>query len=142
MSIKANAQVRFKLRPQSQINMEVGDAVLVGLIKWVQEVVREIVKPPPIGSPFDTGRNRRSIGWMVSPVGKISFGSLSTVGGGRTSGGGLITEGDSFAVAIASSSGYGGWLEIGTKRMAARPHIVPNVVRKKKELDRFLSDTV
>lgn len=135
--IKANAQVKFKLRSTREIDEDVSDELMLGLIKWVQGVVREIVKPPPTGSPFETGRNRNSVGWMVSPFGDVSFGTLSVSSGG-TERANIQTVRDEVVVAIATSSGYGGWLEIGTRFMAARAYIVPNVVRAKSKLDDFL----
>lgn len=135
--IKANAQVRFKLRPIRAIDEDVSNELMPGMIEWIQDVVREIVKPPPTGSPFETGRNRNSVGWMVSPFGDVGFGSLSVSGGG-TERSDTQTVRDEIVVAIATSSGYGGWLEIGTKFMVARAYIVPNVVRAKSKLDDFL----
>lgn len=142
MGIKANAVVKFQLRPRGGIMEETSTGILTGLIEWVQLVVREVVKPPPMGSPYDTGHNRRSVGWMISPYGESGFGTLKTLDLGEQSTRGLRTTNDSPVVAIATSSGYGGWLEIGTTKMPARPYVVPNVVRMKRALDKFLHDTV
>ena len=139
--IKANVTVKLVLRPENEIMDELNEGVIVGLIKWVQLVVREAVKPPPEGSPFDTGHNRRSIGWMVSPAGRISFGTLSTSSGKKGSGG-VKTQSDIPVVALATSSGYGGWLEIGTRKMHARPYLVPSVKKLKPQLDRLLSNVI
>ena len=49
------------------------------------------------GSPVLTGHNRRSIGFTLKKL----------------------------SARIFSTSGYGGWLEIGTSRMAAQPYFKP-----------------
>lgn len=140
--IKANVSVRLNIRPSKDVMDELNVAVLVALVEWIQLVVREAVKPPPEGSPFDTGKNRRSIGWMISKHGSSTFGTLSTVGSGQHSPGSVRTESAIPIVALATSSGYGGWLEIGTSRMSPRPYLVPAVKKLRSKLDGALSDII
>lgn len=64
-----------------------------------QEIARRAKQPPPVGSPFDTGTNRRSIIW-------------------RNINGRLWV--------VATTSGYGGFLELGTSKMPARPYLKPS----------------
>lgn len=61
------------------------------------ETMAELSKrPPPIGSPVDTGNNRDSI--AVDPIGAMKF-------------------------RVATQTGYGAYLEFGTAKMAARPYL-------------------
>ena len=62
-------------------------------------------------SPVDTGNNRDSIATKTG------------VEGGRPVG------------RVYTQSGYGGWLEIGTSRMAARPYLAP-AYKEAKDLTR------
>lgn len=57
-------------------------------------------------SPFDQGTNSRSIRHSVS---------------GKTA-------------EIHTESGYGGWLEVGTSRMRARPYLRPAIERNKEKI--------
>ncbi|HUT58988.1 MAG TPA: HK97-gp10 family putative phage morphogenesis protein [Phycisphaerae bacterium] len=66
-------------------------------------------------SPFKTGTNRRSINWDASR------------GGERR---------------IFTQSGYGGYLELGTKKMAARPFIRPALEAVKQRAAEILKDLI
>lgn len=60
-------------------------------------------------SPYDTGNNRDSIQFKESGRGRFM---------------------------VYTESGYGGWLEIGTTKMPARPYIRPAYYEAKDELER------
>lgn len=60
------------------------------------------------GTPFDTGNNRRSIG---------------------------ILEGSDGSYAVGTTSGYGAYLEFGTKRMPAQPYFLPAADIAKKNIE-------
>lgn len=78
---------------------QVGVASAKGIETDLLDVMVELAKrAPPLGSPYKTGRNRNSIKWK-----KIAR---------------LIWH-------IFTESNYGGWLELGTKRMDARPYFAP-----------------
>ncbi len=62
-------------------------------------------------SPYDTGNNRSSIAWQFD------------------SGLGVFI--------VFTESGYGGWLEIGTSIMAARPYLRPAFEKAKAQLKRL-----
>ena len=66
-------------------------------------------------SPYKTGTNRRSIRWAAPR------------GGERT---------------IFTQSGYGAYLELGTKKMAARPYIRPALEDVKRRATTILKDLV
>ena len=124
MAIKPKIDVKIKLRPTSQIMGEVGRDLRPPFIRAAQNAVAFAV----INSPFDTGLNRSSLGWSLSELGQASFGTLTTGGAG---GGvpGVTSDRDKISVLIAGTSGYSGWLEIGTRRMSARPYIKPGAER-------------
>lgn len=76
----------------------------VALRAATETVELDMIPDAVRGSPVKTGRNRRSIS------GDARFGPTGHVEGR------LFTE-----------SGYGGYLEVGTARMAARPYLAPAV---------------
>lgn len=85
-----------------------------GMVEVARMVVNRASEPPPIGSPYETGHNRNSLGW-VPPGGRVQ-------GRGRSSRrGGFATDGRRYRrrdrIVVASTSGYGGWLDIGTRRI-------------------------
>jgi len=59
-------------------------------------------------SPVDTGHNKRSIDYQF--LGRFDF-------------------------RVFSESGYGGWLEFGTARMAARPYFAPSFQKARREFE-------
>jgi len=63
-------------------------------------------------SPVKTGNNRRSISWGTVAEVRRRDESGTTIPGGVTH-------------AVWTESGYGGFLETGTRKMAARPYIRP-----------------
>jgi len=66
-------------------------------IKAVKDIVLDIERDAKKGSPVLTGNNRRSI----------------------------ESKADGLSGQVNSTSGYGGWLEIGTSKMPARPYFKP-----------------
>ncbi len=81
-----------------------------GLVETVTDIANDAIK----GSPVLTGNNRRSIKFEVGPGGEVAKGEL---------------EG-----AVYSTSGYGGFLETGTVKMAAQPYIKPALDKNVKKL--------
>jgi len=86
--------------------------------------------PPPIGSPFDTGHNRRSIGFKIKGGAEIE-GRETPQGDDPPRKDADVEETINFSgdreVAVVTTSGYGGYLECGTKYVYPRPYIVPAV---------------
>jgi len=66
-------------------------------VKAVKDTIKDIAEDAVKGSPHLTGHNRRSIDYMA----------------------------DGLNGQVNSTSGYGGWLEIGTSKMPARPYFKP-----------------
>ena len=81
---------------------EVQDKVKKASKQGLKEVVVDIANDAIKGSPLLTGNNKRSIKFEVGPGGEVAK-----------------KEGEG---AVYSTSGYGGYLETGTVKMAARPY--------------------
>lgn len=73
----------------------------------IEEVVDASTRYAQRESPYRFGHNRSSLTWDKS--------------GGKS--------GDVPGYRIYTQSGYGGYLELGTARMAARPYIEPSIRR-------------
>jgi len=92
----------FKLNLKSK---EVEDKVKKASELGLKEVIVDIAGDAIKGSPVLTGNNRRSIAYEIGPGGEVAKTEL---------------EG-----AVYSTSGYGGYLETGTRFMAAQPYFRP-----------------
>ena len=101
----------FKLNLKTK---EVQDKVSKATKQGLKDVVVDIANDAIKGSPVLTGNNRRSIMFEVGPGKEIAKGEL---------------EG-----AVYSTSGYGGFLETGTVKMAARPYFKPALDRNIRKL--------
>jgi len=77
------------------------------------EVTNDAVR----GSPWLTGNNRRSLVGEVSRMGMVASG-----GGGSSE---RLIDDSKIEGAVYGTSGYSGFLEVGTSRMPARPYIKP-----------------
>ena len=85
--------------------------------KGIKDVVRDIASDAIKGSPIAKiggGTNRRSIRFEVGLGGEVAKEELSG--------------------AVYSTSGYGGFLETGTVKMAARPYFKPALDKNIKNL--------
>ncbi len=92
--------VQFKFRPNPAAIAKLNGALFRALDETLDlDVLPEAVE----GSPYITGTNRRSIATEIEEV------------GGRVEG------------SIFTQSGYGGYLEVGTSKMAAQPYLWPAV---------------
>ena len=93
---------------------EVTKKVLEAAKKATKAVVIDNAQDAIEQSPALTGNNKRSIKYEVGPGGEIAKKDL---------------EG-----AVYSTSGYGGYLETGTVKMAARPYFRPALDKFAKNL--------
>ena len=92
--------VQFKFKPNPAAMAKLNGA----LFRALDETLDFDILPDAVdGSPHITGNNARSIATETEEV------------GGRVEG------------TIFTQSGYGGYLEIGTSKMAARPYLWPAV---------------
>jgi len=113
--VKFSAQVDLKLNV-TQVVALVEDASRKGLRDVTVQVTAQTIEPPPIGSPVLTGTNRRSIAAEVA-------GMAGTVAGEGPSE--RVVDERQIESAVYSTSGYGGFLEVGTRLMPARPYFGP-----------------
>lgn len=97
---------------------EVEDKVKKATEQGLKDAIVDIANDAIHGSPVLTGNNRRSIKFEVGPGGEVAK-----------------YEGEG---AIYSTSGYGGFLETGTVKMAARPYFKPALDRNIKNLPNFI----
>jgi len=82
------------------------------------------------GSPAVTGNNRRSIFFGVSGMGHKQGSSEGRQAGDTWTGQDISVLNESkLEGAVYSTSGYGGFLETGTRRMGARPYFKPALDR-------------
>lgn len=98
--MKIRADLIMNLKTKEVIN-KVNKATKEGIKNVVVDIANDAIK----GSPVLTGNNRRSIKYEVGPGGQVAKNER---------------EG-----AVYSTSGYGGYLETGTVKMAAHPYFKP-----------------
>ena len=135
-----NVTASLQLRLKPGATEEVLDAVLGGFIEYAQEVVSFAVKNHPYTDR--SGKNSGSIGWVSSKLGTANFGKVSLANGGTSSPIGAASRKNRIEVAVVTTSGYGGHLEVGTVKMNAFPYIVPAVVATKPEFKKALTGVV
>lgn len=102
--MKLEASVTLNLKTK-EITLAVHDAARLAMRDTVVAVHNDAMH----GSPKKTGHNMRSIMFEVGPGGEVAKGDL---------------EG-----AVYGTSGYSGYLEVGTRFMAARPYFKPALDR-------------
>ena len=116
----------MKLTVDAKINLrdkEVREQVHQATRDGLRDVVVLMHGDAVQNSPYLTGNNRRSLASEVSGMGLVAGTFMERVCDAR------LDE-----AALYSTSGYGGWLEVGTGRMAARPYIKPAFDRHKGKL--------
>ena len=123
MKISSKFEVNLK---NKEVQAKVNNATKKSLLNVVVAIANTAIK----GSPIITGHNRRSIAYKVGKeatrkgkprVGEKPFGDWQP----------QLRE---LEGAIYSTSGYGGYLETGTRFMAAQPYFKPALDRHIKEL--------
>ena len=115
-----------ELQPNVQVNLAQVRAAMemlkgkteAQIVEAVNTTVEHAKENSPVGTPQSTG-----IPGYVGGTNKKSLTSDRENGGHR----------------VYSQSGYGGWLEIGTTKVAARPHIMPGFTSAVKDLERALT---
>ncbi len=106
-----------KITVKWKVNLRTKEAeaeVIKASAQGLRDVVVDIANDAIQGSPVLTGNNRRSIKFEVGPGGEVAKKEL---------------EG-----AVYSTSGYGGYLETGTVKMAAQPYMKPALDKHAKDL--------
>ncbi len=125
--VHAQAEIKLNLRPTDAIVLDVLTSVIGGIEKFAKVIVADAAKIARAKGVFDTGKLIGSIGYAVSPVGSGQFETLKTREQGETSSGAVKANPKNAETIIATSSGYGGWQEVGTRAFAPRPFITPAV---------------
>ena len=95
--MKKGMSIRFRDNSVAAL-AQITDAISGNIEDMCLTMVELAKRPPPQGSPYDTGNNRDSIDYHKQ--GQLSF-------------------------KVQTNTGYGAYLELGTKRMAARPYMAP-----------------
>jgi len=100
----------------------VSGAILQGLRDTIVAIHNDVVEL----SPVKTGHNRRSIASEVSRMGTVTQGDDAQPE--------KVVDDSLDEAACYSTSGYGGFLETGTSKMAAQPYFRPAFDMHKDEL--------
>ena len=119
--MKVTANVKLNLKIPEAMAM-VNQSTREGIRDTVVEITNDTVQPPPTGSPYQTGHNRRSMTADVSGMGGVHRGADSQPE--------RVVDERKNEGAVYSTSGYGGFLETGTATMTARPYIKPAYDRR------------
>lgn len=109
--MKMTSKIVLNLKTE-EATKQVIEANKLAMRDTVVAVLADSIRPP---SPVLTGNNRRSMAGEVSGMGKV-------VGEGSAE---RQVNDSKIEGAVYSTSGYGGFLETGTSKMAARPYIKP-----------------
>ncbi|MBI5092233.1 MAG: hypothetical protein HZB26_07265 [Candidatus Hydrogenedentes bacterium] len=119
-------------------NQTVAEAKTNSPVGWAKANPLPVTKTEaPRG--YRGGTNRKSITADFSE-GK---GAVHTIGDMPSAGGSEgMPDGDNIGFRVYTQSGYGGWLEVGTKRMDARPYIAPGFEKAVNDLKRDLEGSV
>ena len=110
----------MKLDFQVKLNFkgrEVTEAVKKAAQLAMRDTVVDITNDAVHGSPVKTAHNRRSLVCEVSGLGIAYQGEEAEPE--------RVVDDSKLEGAVYSTSGYGGFLETGTSKMAARPYIKP-----------------
>ena len=114
----------MKITSTVETNLKVPAALLIinnaaqkAMRDTVVEIHNDTIKNAAIVKFWDTGHNARSIASEVSGMGVVQKGADAQPE--------RVVDDSKLEGAIYSTSGYGGWGEIGTARMAARPYFKP-----------------
>jgi len=112
--MKMTSTIELNLKAD-EVNKQVTEANKLAMRDTVVEVTHDAVQL----SPWLTGNNRRSMTGEASGMGMVASG-----GEGQPE---RIVDDSKIEGAVYSTSGYGGFLEVGTSKMPARPYIKPSL---------------
>lgn len=112
--MKITADFKLNLKGKEVIE-KVKEASRLGMRDTVVDIHGDTIKNAKAVGFWDTGNNARSIASEVSGMGKVA-------GEGSQE---RIVDDSKIEGAVYSTSGYGGFGETGTVKMAARPYFKP-----------------
>ena len=110
--MKMTSSIELNLKTDAVIK-QVSEANKLAMRDTVVEVTRDAVRE----SPWETGHNRRSMVGEVSGMGVILQGADAEPD--------RFVDDTKIEGGVYGTSGYSGFLEVGTSKMAARPYIKP-----------------
>ena len=118
MELRVDVELNLKIE---EVTRQVIEASRLAMRDTVVEVWHDAVAqaPPTYKTPWTTGHNRRSIVGEVSGMGVVEAGADAEPE--------KSVDDSKIEGAVYSTSGYGGFLEVGTSRMPARPYFKPAV---------------
>ncbi len=123
MKITARWQMNLKI-PEAE--KKVGKATQLGLRDTVVAIHGDAIKNAKGVGFWDTGHNARSIASVVSGMGVVKLGKDAEPE--------RVVDDSKLEGAVYSTSGYGGYGEMGTVKMAARPYFKPALDKNIKNL--------
>ena len=112
MKMEVSVELNLKIE---EVVEKVTEASRMAMRDTVVEVTHDSVQL----SPWKTGNNRRSIAGEVSGIGEVASGGE---GGAER-----IVDDSGIEGAVYGTSGYSGFLEVGTSRMNAQPYFKPSL---------------
>ncbi len=110
--MKIILDVKVDLKTE-EVQKKVTEATRLALRDTIVAIAADAIE----GSPVKTGNNRRSIKYEVAGMGSNE-----------------MVDPNKLEAATYSTSGYGGFLETGTYKMAARPYFRPALDKNKDKL--------
>ena len=119
MKIVSEVKLNLKI---PEVLKKCEEATRLGLRDTIVAISNDAIKL----SPKKTGNNMRSIAAEVSGMGQVASGGE---GGAER-----MVDDSKLEAATYSTSGYGGYLETGTRSMGARPYFRPSLDMHKGEL--------
>ena len=123
--MKISSKFKINLK-NKEVKNTVNKATQKSLVRVVVAIANTAIKE----SPVITGHNRRSIAYKVGNISKRKGNPKA----GEEPFTGWEPQLTELQGAIYSTSGYGGYLETGTRFMAAQPYFKPALDRHIKEL--------
>ena len=119
--MKITSEVKVNLQT-SEVTKKISEATRLGLRDTIVAIHGDAVRM----SPYKTGHNRRSIASEVSGMGVVEQGEDAEPG--------RVVDDSKLEAAVYSTSGYGGFLEVGTRFLSARPYFRPSFDKNKDKL--------
>lgn len=105
----------------TDLTKEATEQVLEAARLAMRDTVVEVENEAAHNSPKATGHNMRSLAGEVSGMGTVVQGGDAEPD--------RVVDDTKIEGAVYSTSGYGGYLETGTRKMAERPYIQPSAMR-------------
>ena len=121
MKITTDIKVNIKVK---EVQDKVSKATRLGIRDTVVDIHSDTIQNAKAVGFWNTGNNARSIASEVSGMGKVA-------GEGPQE---RVVDDSKLEGAVYSTSGYGGYGETGTVKMAARPYFKPALDKNIKNL--------